>query len=160
MNNSYGYVDSVHAVSIDIISSPSLPLKKRIHSRPHSTNISFSPMTWPVVAKDTACVTSSSGPIKMSFVTKEVSIEEGLIDSTGKDLFDAIDREIAAMTIEELIAEIRASAGAWADVENLTDDGFTDTKWFRDPSELDNDGPNNPPIGHIGTDRSPSQRKS
>jgi hypothetical protein len=42
---------------------------------------------------------------------------------------DAIDREIEAMTPEEFLAAFLAMAGAWADMEDLTDEGFSGKGW-------------------------------
>ena len=85
---------------------------------------------------------ANSGKIDIETITFDSGSQDNPM-IRPKDIPDEIDLEIAAMTPEQLLAEILATAGAWADMENLSDDGFTDMEWgFTDL--FDSDDPDDP----------------
>lgn len=77
--------------------------------------------------------------LDLEFTTGSIGIEQeipmSIVPITEPD---EIDRELDAMTTEEFLKEFLALAGAWADMENLSEDGFTDMEWgFTDFFESD-----------------------
>lgn len=89
---------------------------------------------------------SNSGTIFLEAVTDQAGSEVVPMPADEfKLLCDAIDNQIAAMTHDQYIEALLATAGAWADLENLTDDGFTDMPWGFDRYQIgDQDAPKLP----------------
>lgn len=58
-----------------------------------------------------------------------------IVDTSGsetlspKDLEDELDREIAAMTLEERLVAVRAMAGTWTDLGEETNQGWRFYDW-------------------------------
>lgn len=87
--------------------------------------------------KQNYSTTGISGTIISDFTSAKVDAGPVPVMDKRQSMLDEIDREIAAMTDDQLVAEILAMAGAWADNPDLTDDGFIGSRWFRTQEEWD-----------------------